>query len=156
MDRRVTQSSVPYGSWPSPITADLAARGMTAGQIAAPSCLGFQGEELWWIEPRPQEEGRAALVRKRHPDTEGAVPRPLTPVSPVGGGLRWAEPEVDLARGAVRCVLEEFTGEGPSDVRRLIAEVPLDGSAAEDRSAVRELSDDRHRFVSGARVSPDG
>ncbi|WOX12723.1 prolyl oligopeptidase family serine peptidase [Streptomyces sp. N50] len=181
---------------------------MTAGQIAAPSYLGFQGEELWWIEPRPQEDGRSALMRGRRPDadaetvlpgpwnirsrvieyggrpwataaddlgvlvvfvnfpdqrlylyrpdTEGAGPQPLTPVSPVGGGLRWAEPEVDLARGAVRCVLEEFTGEGPSDVRRLIAQVPLDGSAAEDRGAVRELSDDRHRFVSGARVSPDG
>ncbi|WSL13369.1 prolyl oligopeptidase family serine peptidase [Streptomyces sp. NBC_01288] len=181
---------------------------MTAGQIAAPSCPGFQGDELWWIEPRPQEDGRSALMRERRadadaetvlpgpwnirsrvieyggrpwataaddhgvlvvfanfpdqrlylyrPDTEGAAPRPLTPVSPVGGGLRWAEPEFDLARGAVRCVLEEFTGEGPGDVRRLIAQVPLDGSAAEDRTAVRELSDDRHRFVSGARVSPDG
>ncbi|WSV18651.1 prolyl oligopeptidase family serine peptidase [Streptomyces prunicolor] len=193
---------------------------MTAGQVAAPSCLGFQGEELWWIEPRPQEDGRSALMRKRRPDTEaetdpdtdasadaetvlpepwnirsrvieyggrpwataaddhgvlvvfanfpdqrlylyrpdteGAVPQPLTPVSPVGGGLRWAEPEIDPARGTVRCVLEEFTGERPGDVRRLIAQVPLDGSAAEDRSAVRELSDDRHRFVSGARVSPDG
>lgn len=204
----MTPSPSPYGSWTSPITADLASRGMTAGQIAAPSYLGFQCDELWWIEPRPQEDGRSALMRKQHsdadaetvlpepwnirsrvieyggrpwataaddhgalvvfanfpdqrlylhrPDTEGAVPQPLTPVSPVGGGLRWAEPEIDLARGAVRCVLEEFTGEGPGDVRRLIAQVPLDGSAAEDRAAVRELSDDRHRFVSGARVSPDG
>ncbi|NEB77787.1 S9 family peptidase, partial [Streptomyces sp. SID14478] len=34
--------------------------------------------------------------------------------------------------------------------------VPLDGSAAEDRAAVRELTDDAHRFVTGARLSPDG
>lgn len=58
----------------------------------------------------------------KRPDVQGAVPRPLTPVSPVGGGLRWAEPEFDRARGTVRCVLEEFTGERPGDVRRLMAE----------------------------------
>ncbi|MEU9986729.1 prolyl oligopeptidase family serine peptidase [Streptomyces sp. NPDC048045] len=86
----------------------------------------------------------------------GGEPCPLTPLSPVGGGLRWADPQVDLARGEVWCVLEEFTGEGPGDVRRVLAAVPLDGSAAGDRAAVRELTDDRHRFVTGPRVSPDG
>ncbi|WP_217212547.1 LpqB family beta-propeller domain-containing protein [Streptomyces sp. AC550_RSS872] len=87
---------------------------------------------------------------------EGGEPRPLTPVSDVGGGLRWAEPQVRLELGEVWCVLEEFTGEGPTDVRRVLAAVPLDGSAAEDRDAVRELADERHRFVTGARLSPDG
>ncbi|KMS76842.1 acyl-peptide hydrolase [Streptomyces viridochromogenes] len=87
---------------------------------------------------------------------EGGEPRPLTPVSAVGGGLRWAEPQVRLELGEVWCVLEEFTGEGPTDVRRVLAAVPLNGSAAEDRNAVRELTDDRHRFVTGPRISPDG
>ncbi|MFF0225363.1 prolyl oligopeptidase family serine peptidase [Streptomyces sp. NPDC004629] len=86
----------------------------------------------------------------------GGEPRPLTPVSPVGGGLRWAEPRLDLERGEVWCVLEEFTGEGPGDLRRVAAAVPLDGSAAEDRGAVRELTAERHRFVTGPRLSPDG
>ncbi|WP_234312514.1 LpqB family beta-propeller domain-containing protein [Streptomyces sp. SCSIO 75703] len=86
----------------------------------------------------------------------GTEPRPLTPLSPVGGGLRWADPQPRPERGEVWCVLEEFTGEGPGDVRRVLAAVPLDGSAADDRAAVRELTDDRHRFVTGARVSPDG
>ncbi|CAM5523428.1 acyl-peptide hydrolase [Streptomyces griseomycini] len=86
----------------------------------------------------------------------GGEPRPLTPVSPVGLGLRWAEPVLLPERGEVWCVLEEFTGDGPSDVRRVLAAVPLDGSAAEDRDAVRELTDDRHRFVTGPRLSPDG
>ncbi|MFJ3303991.1 prolyl oligopeptidase family serine peptidase [Streptomyces sp. NPDC086549] len=86
----------------------------------------------------------------------GGEPRPLTPVSPVGGGLRWAEPLLDLERGEVWCVLEEFTGEAPGDVRRVLAAVPLDGSAAADRDAVRELTEERHRFVTGPRVSPDG
>ncbi|MGC0373693.1 prolyl oligopeptidase family serine peptidase [Streptomyces sp. SAI-229] len=86
----------------------------------------------------------------------GGEPRPLTPVSPVGQGLRWADPVLPPERGEVWCVLEEFTGDGPSDVRRVLAAVPLDGSAAGDRGAVRELSDGRHRFVTGPRLTPDG
>ncbi|GHJ32232.1 acyl-peptide hydrolase [Streptomyces hygroscopicus subsp. sporocinereus] len=86
----------------------------------------------------------------------GGPPRPLTPLSPVGEGLRWADPVIHPARGEVWCVLEEFTGEGPTDVRRVIAAVPLDGSAAGERAAVRELTDDRHRFLTGPRLSPDG
>lgn len=69
------------------------------------------------------------------------------------------DPQVHPDRGAggeVWCVLEEFTGPGPTDVRRVLAAVPLDGSAADDRSAVRELSDGGHRFVTGPKVSHDG
>ncbi|MFF4763944.1 LpqB family beta-propeller domain-containing protein [Streptomyces sp. NPDC001292] len=86
----------------------------------------------------------------------GGEPRPLTPLSAVGGGLRWAEPQLRLELGEVWCVLEEFTGESPTDVRRVLAAVPLDGSAAGARATVRELTDDRHRFVTGPRLSPDG
>ncbi|MFJ8822930.1 prolyl oligopeptidase family serine peptidase [Streptomyces sp. NPDC102467] len=90
------------------------------------------------------------------PETPGAQPRPLTPLSAVGDGLRWADPQLHLDRGEVWCVLEEFTGDGPADVRRVIAAVPLDGSAADDRAGVRELTDGAHRFVTGARLAPDG
>lgn len=90
------------------------------------------------------------------PDAPEAAPRPLTPLSDVGGGLRYVDPCVHLDRGEVWCVLEEFTGQAPTDVRRVIVAVPLDGSAADDRAAVRELSDDRHRFLTGPRRSPDG
>ncbi|MEU7417068.1 prolyl oligopeptidase family serine peptidase [Streptomyces antibioticus] len=191
---------LPYGSWPSPIDAALA-----AAHDGRPEYVGFVGDEIWWTAPRPAEGGRRTLVR-RHPDgTEESVlpapwnvrsrvveygglpwagtarpdgeplvvfvdfadqrlyalepghePRPLTPVSAVGGGLRWAEPQVLPERGEVWCVLEEFTGDAPTDVRRVLAAVPLDGSAASDRAAVRELTDDRRRFVTGARISPDG
>ncbi|CAM5355061.1 acyl-peptide hydrolase [Streptomyces spiroverticillatus] len=192
----------PYGSWPSPIDATVA-----ASHGGAPQFVGVVGDEVWWTAPRPEEGGRQALVRLRpdgaedvvlpapwnvrsrvveyggqpwtgtareadgplvvfvnfsdqrlyayEPDAPGGPrPRPLTPVSSVGGGLRWADPV--LRGGEVWCVLEEFTGEAPTDVRRVIAAVPLDGSAAEDRAAVRELSDGRHRFVTGPRISPDG
>ncbi|MFD9262533.1 prolyl oligopeptidase family serine peptidase, partial [Streptomyces sp. NPDC059538] len=89
------------------------------------------------------------------PDAPGGpAPRPLTPLSRTGGGLRWADP---VLRGdEVWCVLEEFTGPAPTDVRRVLAAVPLDGSAARSRGAVRELTDDRYRFTTGPRLSPDG
>ncbi|MER8010140.1 prolyl oligopeptidase family serine peptidase [Streptomyces sp. NPDC094149] len=191
--------TLPYGSWPSPIDAALA-----AAHDGHPEYVGFVGDEAWWTEPRPEEGGRRTLVRRRadgreesvlpapwnvrsrvieyggHPWTgavldgrpvvvfvnfadqrlyryePGGEPRPLTPLSPVGGGLRWAEPRLLPDRGEVWCVLEEFTGDGPTDVRRVLAAVPLDGSAAQDRDAVRELGDDAHRFVTGPRISPDG
>ncbi|MFJ9905958.1 LpqB family beta-propeller domain-containing protein [Streptomyces sp. NPDC101152] len=191
--------TLPYGSWPSPIDAALA-----AAHDGHPEYVGFVGDEAWWTEPRPTEGGRRTLVR-RHVDGReesvlpapwnvrsrvieygghpwsgttvdgrplvvfvdfadqrlyryepGTEPVPLTPVSLVGGGLRWTEPQLLPERGEVWCVLEEFTGDGPTDVRRVPAAVPLDGSAAQDRDAVRELTGERHRFVTGPRLSPDG
>ncbi|MGW5637928.1 prolyl oligopeptidase family serine peptidase [Streptomyces sp. NPDC003832] len=191
--------TLPYGSWPSPIDAALA-----AAHDGHPEYVGFVGDETWWTEPRPTEGGRRTLVRRRADGTQepvlpapwnvrsrvieygglpwagaeadgeplvvfvnfadqrlhrfrpGEEPVPLTPLSAIGGGLRWADPQVMVERGEVWCVLEEFTGDGPSDVRRVLAAVPLDGSAADDRTAVRELSDGTHRFVTGPRLSPDG
>ncbi|MFJ4438437.1 prolyl oligopeptidase family serine peptidase [Streptomyces sp. NPDC088923] len=90
------------------------------------------------------------------PDAPDSEPRPLTPLSPLGGGLRWCEPVFAPSGDEVWCVLEEFTGEEPTDLRRVLAAVPLDGSAAEDRTAVRELTDEAHRFVTGPKLSPDG
>ncbi|MFI8962245.1 prolyl oligopeptidase family serine peptidase [Streptomyces sp. NPDC053493] len=122
------------------------------------------GGQPWAGTVRP--DGSTVVVFCHHADqrlyayepdaADGAAPRPLTPVSTTGDGLRWVDPVLRPERGEVWCVLEEFTGPGPTDVRRVIAAVPLDGSAAEDRSRVRELSDGRHRFVTGPRISPDG
>ncbi|AWI31931.1 prolyl oligopeptidase family serine peptidase [Streptomyces tirandamycinicus] len=120
------------------------------------------GGRPWAAATRP--EGGPLAVFVHLPDQRlyafepdgAAEPRPLTPVSGVGGGLRWADPVLHVERGEVWCVLEEFTGEAPTDVRRVVAAVPLDGSAADDRAAVRELTDGRHRFVTGPRLSPDG
>ncbi|MGW3465740.1 hypothetical protein ACWDE9_42130, partial [Streptomyces olivaceoviridis] len=52
--------SAPYGSWPSPIDAALA-----AAHDGRPDWVGFVGDEVWWTEPRPAEGGRRALVRRR-------------------------------------------------------------------------------------------
>ena len=55
----------PYGSWKSPITADLIVQG-TVG-------LGgvyLDGEDLYWTEGRPAEEGRMVIVRR---SADGAI-----------------------------------------------------------------------------------
>ncbi|MEU1212105.1 prolyl oligopeptidase family serine peptidase [Streptomyces sp. NPDC005790] len=111
-----------------------------------------------------REEGGPLVVFVHFPDQRLYAyapdgpdePWPLTPVSDLGGGLRWVDPQMHPGRGEVWCVLEEFTGPAPTDVRRVIAAVPLDGSAAGNRGAVRELTDDRNRFVTGPRLSHDG
>lgn len=110
-----------------------------------------------WAGAVPDGGGQPLLVFVHFDDQRlylyrpGEAPRPLTPPGP-----RWAEPQLLLDRGEVWCVLEEFTGDGPTDVRRVLAAVPLDGSAADDRTAVRELTAERHRFVTGPRLSHDG
>ncbi|MGI5358311.1 prolyl oligopeptidase family serine peptidase [Streptomyces sp. CA-252508] len=117
-----------------------------------------------WAGAVRGEDGTPLVVFSHFPDQRlymyeadgDTAPVPLTPVSGVGGGLRWVDPVIHPDRGEVWCVLEEHTGPGPGDVRRVVAAVPLDGSAAEDRRGVRELTDDRHRFVTGPRLSPDG
>ncbi|MDT0442383.1 S9 family peptidase [Streptomyces johnsoniae] len=86
----------------------------------------------------------------------GTPPRPLTPPGDGTGGLRWCDPVIHPAFGEVWCVLEELDADDPDAVRRLPVAVPLDGSAAADPAALRELDGPRHRFVTGPRLSPDG
>ncbi|GAB2589249.1 prolyl oligopeptidase family serine peptidase [Streptomyces capparidis] len=94
-------------------------------------------------------------VYRHDPDTPGAEPVPLTPVPRLPHGLRFADLTAVPERGEVWCVLEEFTGRGPRELRRAMVAVPLDGSAADDRSRLRELGGGS-RFLTGPRLSPDG
>ncbi|MEA5539291.1 S9 family peptidase [Limnoraphis robusta Tam1] len=48
----------PYGSWTSPITADL----IVAGTVGLGS-VAWDGEDIYWLESRPSEAGRSVLVR---------------------------------------------------------------------------------------------
>ncbi|MFL5951636.1 MAG: prolyl oligopeptidase family serine peptidase [Gaiellaceae bacterium] len=52
----------PYGSWSSPITLDL----VTNEGGVAYGYLSVDAEGLYWLESRPQEEGRQALVFLPH------------------------------------------------------------------------------------------
>jgi dipeptidyl aminopeptidase/acylaminoacyl peptidase len=53
----LTQKPAAYGSWKSPITADLIAQSITLSEAR------FDGEDVYWLEGRPQELGRLVVVR---------------------------------------------------------------------------------------------
>ena len=55
----------PFGTWPSPITAELVVR--AAAGLADLQVDPATGD-LWWSESRPEEAGRIALVRRRGDD----------------------------------------------------------------------------------------
>jgi dipeptidyl aminopeptidase/acylaminoacyl peptidase len=78
-------SIAPYGSWKSPITSDL----IVSGSIGLSQPL-FDGPDIYWIEMRPTEGGRAVVVKR---DSAGKLadlnPPPFnarTRVHEYGGG----------------------------------------------------------------------
>jgi len=75
----------PYGSWKSPITADLIVRGSVG--LSQP---GIEGQYIYWVEMRPTDKGRNVIVRR---DASGVCedinPAPFnarTRVHEYGGG----------------------------------------------------------------------
>jgi dipeptidyl aminopeptidase/acylaminoacyl peptidase len=52
--------TAPYGTWESPITAELTTR---AGLRFADSIV-VDGDDVYWVESRPQEGGRSVIVRR--------------------------------------------------------------------------------------------
>ncbi len=71
-------SSIPSGSWPSWVSPEL-----VAGRSISLSELQAQADRLYWLETRPQEGGRTALVSMKR----GETPEDLLP-STVGIGTR--------------------------------------------------------------------
>jgi dipeptidyl aminopeptidase/acylaminoacyl peptidase len=75
----------PYGSWRSPITGDVVA---TAG--VGLGWLQTAGEDVFWVELRPLEEGRYVVVRRRPDGVVADVTPPgfnaRTLVHEYGGG----------------------------------------------------------------------
>jgi len=79
------------GSWPSPITADAVVR--QGIRLFQPQ---FSGSDLYWLETRPDEDGRTALVRQTADGTrEDVLAQPFSVRSRVheygGGAYRVAE-----------------------------------------------------------------
>ena len=53
-------SSLPCGTWPSPLTPEAVATGAVAiGHV------GAAGGTLYWVEDRPTEQGRSVMMRRR-------------------------------------------------------------------------------------------
>jgi dienelactone hydrolase len=64
--------TLPYGSWPSPISADLITAGVTG--LAA---LTSNAEALFWIESRPDEGGRNTVLMYRDGVKTELTPAPF-------------------------------------------------------------------------------
>src|SRR6476469_6948803 len=66
----------PYGSWKSPITAEV----VSGGEIGLEQ-VRIDDENIYWIERRPQEGGRKVIVRR---SADGKI----SDVTPVGFNAR--------------------------------------------------------------------
>ncbi len=173
----------PYGSWRSPITAE-----MVAGESIALMEVLPEGDELFWIEMRPVEGGRYVIVR-RTPDgaTTDITPAPFnarTRVHEYGGGSFLVAkgvvyfsnyPDQRLYRVAPGKAPEAFTPEGPyryadgvADLRRgRILCVQEDHSRGDQEarntlaavslaSGAAQALVEGNDFYSSPRLSPDG
>jgi hypothetical protein len=63
------QTTIPYGSWPSPLTA-------AEVSAAAPRIEGarFVGDDIWWGVTVPEEGGRTTVRRRALHPAPGAEP----------------------------------------------------------------------------------
>ena len=83
--------ALPYGSWPSPLTAEWASAASPRLEGAA-----FVGDEIWWGQSVPAEGGRTAVFRRALTATATAIetvlPTPWSARSAVHdyGGGAWA------------------------------------------------------------------
>jgi dipeptidyl aminopeptidase/acylaminoacyl peptidase len=158
----------PYGSWRSPVSAELVA----GGRISLDS-LQAEGDDLYWLEGRPSQGGRCVLVRNGGDVTpagfnvrtrvheygggayrvHGGVPyasnfadqrlyrgeMPLTP----DNGSRFADARLTPDGQTIVCVRQL------NDLNEIVA-MPTDGSAPP--RVVASGAD----FYSNPRISPDG
>jgi hypothetical protein len=77
--------TAPYGSWKSPITSDL-----IVAQITMLSEVRLAGDDVYWLEGRPQEQGRYVIVRA---GSDGAATDVTLPASmPVPGCMNMVAP----------------------------------------------------------------
>jgi dipeptidyl aminopeptidase/acylaminoacyl peptidase len=80
----MSQPTVPYGAWPSPITAT-----MLTTATPAMRDVGVWNESICWVESRPQERGRHVLVMRTDDGAADVTPAPYSVRSRVheyGGG----------------------------------------------------------------------
>ena len=135
-------ASLPYGEWPSPVTAASLVQG--AAGISEVIADPVQPWLLWWAESRPDEGGRTAVMRCDLPSngtqevtSKGANVR--TRVHEYGGGAWWPHD------GSLYCV--EFADQR---LRR------LDAPGDEPVLLTAEPPEPRAWRYADGRVTPDG
>jgi dipeptidyl aminopeptidase/acylaminoacyl peptidase len=90
---------VPYGAWPSPITA--AQVGSSRIKLACPSIVG---DTIWWQEDQPEDGGRRTVVRRSADGrTVPLLPKPWNARNRVHeyGGLSYLPVPSDVARATL-------------------------------------------------------
>lgn len=181
-------TELPYGSWPSPLSAE-------AVSAASPRIEGarYVGDEVWWGESVPEEAGRTTVRRvAASGDVEDVIAAPWSARSRVHeyGGGAWttvADDALVFVEKADQRVWRVVPGEQPKpltpmagDMRfggltwsgerllavrethrdagpphRDIVDIPIDGRAVRDASALASLVEDSDFFAHVA-LSPDG
>jgi hypothetical protein len=90
----LTPTTAAYGSWKSPITSDLVAQSITLSEAR------FDGEDIYWLEGRPQESGRLVVVRTNSLDGHATdvTPKPYNARTRVHeyGGASWTVADGDI------------------------------------------------------------
>lgn len=133
---------IPYGSWPSPVTA-------AAVSAASPRIEGarFVGAEIWWGESVPEEGGRTA-VRRRRVDgyVEDVLPAPWNARSRVHeyGGGSWAASDdgrLFFVEKIDQRIWAAWPGEPPLPLTALDADVRFGGLSFQEGVllAIREV-----------------
>ena len=179
---RVVQVALPFGSWPSPVTAAL-----IAGETIRLGQVGALGDDIFWTEGRPREQGRNALVwRSADGHTADLTPAPLNVRSRVheyGGGaftlgrkagffVNDADQQIwRLRAGEAPHALTAATGMRHADIeidaaRKRLVCVREDHSASGEAvttlvavslaNGTEQVLASGHDFFSNPRVSPDG
>ena len=105
--------TAPYGSWKSPLTSDL-----IAAQSISLSEPRLDGEQVYWLEGRPQELGRYVVVRANSlgGHRTDVIPKPYNARTRVHeyGGASWM-----VADGAV--YFSDFARSGPTSPPPLVS-----------------------------------
>ncbi|MCW2676765.1 MAG: Peptidase, (Acylaminoacyl-peptidase) family, partial [Modestobacter sp.] len=162
------QRTLPYGSWPTPVTSELVVRAAARlGEVVV------DGTDVWWAESRPSEGGRTVLVRRSADGTTtDLLPPPWnarTRVHEYGGGAWtvaggnvWFTGFADqrlylVAAGSSEPVAVTPEPELPAGVRHADLRVTPDGAAViavrETHAASGAAADVVHEVV---RVERDG
>lgn len=104
----MTASVLPYGAWPSPITASFLVSGAVGINEVVPD-----GPRVWWVESRPGEGGRSALMCWHDGAATEVTPPEAdvrTRVHEYGGGAWWASDGVAF-----------YTDDNDQRLRRVVA-----------------------------------
>jgi len=130
------QTAAPFGTWSSPITAEMIARAGTRL-----SAVWLERDTTWWLEGRPAENGRVVLMKAEGRD------EPVDAV-PAGFNVRTMVHEYG---GGAYCVHEDAVFCSNFDDQRLYRVDP----GVEPVPITAAVEGTKHRYTDG-RVTSDG